>query len=90
MALGGTPAIVRRMVIREGLSPVVLRVIAGATLAVIARYSLRPMFVQLLPTVDAFALGLVPILLIAAGVLACYLPARRASAVDPTVALRQE
>ena len=48
------------------------------------------MFVQLLPTVDAFALGLVPILLIAAGVLACDLPARRASAVDPNVALRQD
>jgi predicted permease len=90
MALGGTPASIRALILRDGLAPVVWGVVAGGALGVIARVSLRPMFESLVPAMDPVALGLVPLLLIAAGIVACYLPARRASAVDPNVALRQE
>lgn len=89
LALGATPGGILRLVTREGLSPVLLGVVAGGVLAVIARLAMQPMFSRLLPTADWVALGLVPVLLLLAGALACYFPARRAARVDPNVALRQ-
>jgi ABC-type antimicrobial peptide transport system permease subunit len=90
MALGGTPASIRALILHDGLRPVVWGVALGAVLGALVRASLRPMFERLVPAMDPVALGLVPMLLLVAGTVACYLPARRASAVDPNVALRAE
>jgi ABC-type antimicrobial peptide transport system permease subunit len=88
LALGASPNQIQRLMLREGLSPVLLGVIMGAGLAVMARLSLQPRFTFLVPAMDVIALGVVPLLLLAAGALASIVPARRAARVNPNVALR--
>lgn len=89
IALGSTPAQVFKLVIRDGLRltliGVVLGLIAGAAFA---RY-LSSLLFQV-GAVDPLAIAVVTMLLIAVALTACYIPARRATRVDPTVALRYE
>jgi len=89
LTLGATPNQIQTLMLREGLSPVLLGVLLGAGLAVMARLSLQPMFESLMPALDVMALGFVPLLLLAAGALASIVPARRAARVNPNVALRE-
>jgi putative ABC transport system permease protein len=89
LALGATPAQVRRMVIGEGLAPVVVGMVLGAFVAFLVRH----VFVTQL-RFDAPAPGLalaafVPVLMLIATAIACYFPARRASRIDPATALKQ-
>ena len=89
IALGSTPAQVFKLVIRDGLRltliGVVLGLIAGAAFA---RYLSSLLF--RVGAVDPLAIAVVTVLLIAVALTACYIPARRATRVDPTVALRYE
>jgi ABC-type antimicrobial peptide transport system permease subunit len=88
LALGaGAPAI-RRMVIAQGLSPVVIGLVAGLGFGLIARAAMQPFFLRLVPATDVTLMILLPALFLGAGLVACYLPARRASRIDPNVALR--
>ena len=88
IALGADRGRILRMVLRDGLHPVVLGVVVGLVLGAVARMSLSPMFRRFAPVMDPWVLVVVPAAMIAAGALACYLPARRAARIDPTVALR--
>jgi putative ABC transport system permease protein len=78
------------MVLRDGARPVLDGLIIGLLFGVlgrgVVRYSLGQASVQLF---DPAGFSIVAILLAIAAVLACYLPARRASRVDPNVALRE-
>jgi len=88
LALGaGAPAI-RRMVIAQGLSPVVIGLVAGLGFGLIARAAMQPLFLRLVPATDVTLMILLPALFLGAGLVACYEPARRASRIDPNVALR--
>jgi putative ABC transport system permease protein len=89
MALGAKPSGVVGMVLRSGMTPALIGLAVGASAAIgltrfIATqlYGVRPSD----PLTFALALGL----LLAVATLAAYLPARRASKVDPMVALRWE
>jgi predicted permease len=88
MALGASRRSIIRMVLRDGLGVVARGVIAGFALGVVARLWLRPLFDQVVPTLETWVLIVVPAAMIAAGALSCYLPARQAAGIDPYAALK--
>ena len=89
MALGATRSDVSRLVVTQGLKPAVAGITIGVVAAAFAAQVLRTLLFGVSP-VDPLTFSLVPPLLFAVAALACYLPAMRASNVDPTMALRAE
>ncbi len=89
MALGARAADVLRLVLREGMAPVVIGGAGGMIAALLATRALRTMLFGVTP-LDPVSFASAPALLAAVALLACYLPARRATRVDPLVALRDE
>ena len=89
MALGAKGSDVLSMVVRMGLQLVAI----GVGLGLLISLSLGKIISTQLWGVSAYdpmTLSCVPALLLATGMVACWLPARRASRVDPMVALRYE
>jgi predicted permease len=89
MALGASPREVLALVLGRGIRLVSLGVLMGISAALgLARY-LQSLLFGVRP-VDPLAYATVTILLLIVTFGACYLPARRATKVDPMVALRYE
>jgi predicted permease len=89
LALGATPGAVARLVVRYAAVLAVL----GVTIGVAGAFALRRVVESLLFGVtsrDLATFTLVPAALALVAILASYLPARRASRIDPTEALRAE
>ncbi len=89
MALGADAAAVRRLVLRQGMVPVVLGLAIGIAAALAVGRFLRSLLFQLSPR-DPVTIVLVSLVLFAVAAAACFIPARRATRVDPVVALRIE
>ncbi len=89
IALGAAPAQVRRHVVARGLTLVLIGVVAGILGAVTLTRFMSALLFGVTPT-DPATYGAVAAILIGAALLASYLPARRATRVDPILALRAE
>ena len=89
MALGARPASVVRLVLGEGLRPVIAGAITGAIGAVIVARAMRVILYGIAP-VDAPSFIAAATLLLGAAIAAAAVPARRATRVDPLRALRSE
>ena len=89
IALGAQPHDVLRLVIRQGMMLTLTGLIVGIAVGSVATRVLSDMLYGV-TTRDPLTFGLVPLLLLLVALLACYLPARRATKVNPMVALRYE
>jgi len=89
MALGARRGDVQWMVLRETLRLVLVGVGAGLMLALILNRLMTSILFGLGPA-DPLAIGAAAALMIAVAILAGWIPARRATRIDPTVALRYE
>jgi ABC-type antimicrobial peptide transport system permease subunit len=87
IALGAEPAEVRRMIVLSGLRQAGAGVVLGVAGALWLTRLLDSMLYGVRPA-DPATLATVSALLIAVAMLACYLPARRATRVDPVTVLR--
>jgi predicted permease len=88
MALGASQASVRRLILKQGMSLVLIGVVIGFTAALLVGRLLSGLLYGVGAS-DPVSLLVAVFVLGAVALVACYLPARRATRVDPLVALRQ-
>jgi predicted permease len=87
MALGANVADIVRMVLGSG----VRLALCGASLGVLGAYELARLVTGIMPSLQTdgdLVLGLSMVILVWVALVACYLPARKASRIDPAVTLR--
>jgi predicted permease len=89
MALGASRDSVLRMVVRQGVTLVLIGLAIGIAGALAAARVLSSYLYQTAPR-DPIIFAAVAVVFILAGVVACLIPARRATTVDPLIALRAE
>jgi putative ABC transport system permease protein len=89
MALGAQAHNVLTLVLKQGMKLVLIGALIGIPASLAVVQLLSSMLIGL-TTTDALTIGVVTALLVGVTLLACYLPARRATRVDPLVTLRYE
>jgi putative ABC transport system permease protein len=89
MAMGAAPLDILKMVLRQGLGVVGLGLGLGLLIALAGTRVMGTLIVGIKPT-DPLTFGVVAFLLTAVALFACWIPAYRATRIDPLVALRYE
>ena len=89
LALGATASDIRAWIVGHGMRMILMGIAIGIALAYSLSAAIARLLFQVEPT-DVTIFAVVPALLAAAGMLACYLPAKRAGKLDPVAALRAE
>lgn len=88
-ALGATPGELGAMLLREGIRLQLIGVACGVVLSLVATRSLRSLLFDVAPADPVSVLGAASVLVVC-GLAAVALPARRATRVNPNIALRAE
>ncbi len=88
MAMGAAQGSVLRMVLRQGMTLVAIGMALGVGASLLAGSALSSLLYGVNPA-DAISIGGASLALALVAMLACYLPARRASRLDPVTALRE-
>ncbi len=89
LALGAQPSVLRRAVMRQGLLLTAVGVVVGVAGALALTRTIKSLLFEVSAT-DPLVFTAIPALLVIVSLFACYTPARRATKVDPLVALRDE
>jgi len=89
VALGATSADVRKLILGQGFRQLAIGLAIGLVLSFGLGTMLQAMLYEV-SAADPVVLGSIVVVLMAAGLLACYIPARRATRVDPLEAMRIE
>jgi putative ABC transport system permease protein len=89
LALGAQPGVLLRLVLREGMLLIAAGIAIGVGGALVLTRAIASLLFEVSPTDPVVFTG-VPLLLVFVALAACFVPARRASRVDPMVALRCE
>ena len=89
LALGAQPAGLLRLVLRQGMLLIAAGIGVGTSVALLLTRAIASLLFEVSPTDPVVFTG-VPLLLVIVALAACFVPARRASRVDPMVALRCE
>jgi ABC-type antimicrobial peptide transport system permease subunit len=88
-ALGATRARILKLILSEGLSRVGWGLAVGLAASALLTRLMQGMLYGVEP-LDPVVFAVAPVVLLAIAVLACLVPARRATAVDPAGALRSD
>jgi putative ABC transport system permease protein len=89
MALGAELQDLLRMVLRQGMAPVIVGLVAGVAAAIFAGRLIGSLLFGVSPN-DPLTLAAVTFVVVAVALVACYVPARRAMRADPMETLRYE
>jgi putative ABC transport system permease protein len=89
MALGALQRNVLTRVLRQGLCPILTGIVLGMAIAFALMRGISSLLYGLSPT-DPLTFAAVPLLMTSAALVACYVPARRATQVNPMTALHYE
>ena len=87
LALGSSPGQLQTMVLRQGIKLIATSIVLGFVGAIGLAQMLKGTFFGV-TTGDPFVFAVAPLVLAATATIAIWLPARRASTADPTIAMR--
>jgi len=89
MALGSTPGQLKALVVRSGIRTALIGLVAGMAGAAVLASALRTLLYGVAP-LDPAVMASVAVLLLTVALIANYVPARRATRIDPMAALHHE
>jgi putative ABC transport system permease protein len=89
MAFGASRGTIHKLVLGEGLAPVVIGLLVGVVATIALGRTFSALLFGIRPS-DPLTLGAVVLILGAVAAVACYLPARRATSLDPVTVLRAD